>query len=502
MPRTTGRGYASKMEKLLAGKREQMRKQFFDSFFLPGGWIGATDTYKRTMGEADEFFALEDAAYSLTMRRALPEPGAGEQLVMAGHEVMLSQWFRKPVLRSDVELARYFYSQQSAVHAFPHKAWDKVLESQRGKHLHLPITIWGFPGGQTFLRNVPCMSFEGLGGIVSYVEPAMCRYFWPVIIATKARLMAQATDRDAEFGLRAAMTDNLNLGLLLYRYIGSGGQARLTSSDLAEFMYPELFKSIGTMGHELMCCHQQFGKKLADAEFEAMENFVNRMHKGMLLTDLVDAESIGLENAIRILQLFPDFKEVGIRLDSGDIAAQCVRYYRTMLDKGIDVRTIVFESEVTPDSVREVYDHFRRETGVEPTMLFPGAGGYWWKLVHRDTLSVAFKRTATGLNPNTKFSNDVGKESLAGRLRVYACGHKLVIADVSETIDGVPLFVKLVDNGRIVYDEAFDVQAARALATWGLYTEIEYSPVIAYNMERFRSMREEERQLSLAHLAA
>ena len=28
-------------------------------------------------------------------------------------------------------------------------------------------------------------------------------------------------------------------------------------------------------------------------------------------------------------------------------------------------------------------------------MLFPGAGGYWWKLVHRDTLAAAFKRTAT-----------------------------------------------------------------------------------------------------------
>jgi len=35
---------------------------------------------------------------------------------------------------------------------------------------------------------------------LTYLEPAMCRYFAPVIQATKARLMKLATPRDAEFG--------------------------------------------------------------------------------------------------------------------------------------------------------------------------------------------------------------------------------------------------------------------------------------------------------------
>ena len=80
---------------------------------------------------------------------------------------------------------------------------------------------------------------------------------------------------------------------------------------------------------------------------------------------------------------------------------------------------IVFEDEVTPDGVRRVYDLFRRQTGLEPTMLFPGAGGYWWKLVHRDTVSAAFKRTATEDRPNVKFSNSPGKETIPGYVRVY-----------------------------------------------------------------------------------
>jgi len=84
---------------------------------------------------------------------------------------------------------------------------------------------------------------------------------------------------------------------------------------------------------------------------------------------------------------------------------------------GIEPRQIVFEDEVTPDVVRKVYDHFRQATGQEPTMLFPGAGGYWWRLVHRDTVAAAFKRTATGEHPNVKFSNSPGKESIGGYLR-------------------------------------------------------------------------------------
>lgn len=493
----------ARMERLLTAKRAEMRAEYYGNHFLLGGWIGCTDTYKRTMGAADDRFALEEAAYSLTMRRALKEPGCGEQMIMAGHETMLAQWFHKPLKRTDIELARHFYSEQSNVHAFPHSAWDRVLKDQKGKrNIHLPITIWGFPGGQTYLRNVPCMSAEGMGGIVTYIEPALCRYFAPVIIATKARLMKLATNRDAEVGLRAALSDSLNVSLLLARFVGSGGQGKMTSNDLANFLFPEYFDAMGTMGHELMCCHQQFGKKLSVAEFESMRNFVQRMGNGFLLPDLVDAETVGLENSIKVIELFPESKRVGVRLDSGEIAKQCVQYYLRLKAAGFESRTIVFESEVTPEGVLEVYKYFREQTGVEPTMLFPAAGGYFWRMVHRDTLSVAFKRTWTGGHPNTKFSNDIGKESFAGRLRVYGRGSVMIIADESETIDGTPLFVKLVDNGRIVYNESYEVQAARAEATWGQYTSYELSPVIAGYMDTFRSMREEERTEARTRLTA
>jgi nicotinic acid phosphoribosyltransferase len=491
-----------KLRRQLAAKRAAMRRSFFDKMFLLGGWIGGTDTYKRTMWAAVDDIAVLDAAYHLTLRKGLSEPGAGSQLIMAGHEVMMAQWFRRPLKRRDIELAAHFYAKESNVKVFPTKMWNEVLASQKGENIYLPVDVWGFPGGQSFLKGVPCLSFNGMGGVVSYLEPAKCRYFAPIIHATKARLMKMATDRDAEFGLRAAVNELANIELLLARYVGSGGTAQLTSNDTAEFMWPELFKSIGTVGHEMMCSNQSFDTPLSDSEYEMMNRFVEKLGFASLLCDLVDAESVGLNNALRVIKGHPETKRVGIRVDSGNIAKQCVLYFKKMVELGIEPRTIVFEDEVEPEKVKEVYRVFKEETGREPEMLFPGAGGYWWKLVHRDEVSAAFKRSATAGHPNVKFSNSPGKESLGGNLRVYGRGDTMIVADASETIDGEPLFVKLVENGRYIYNESFQAQAARANATWGKYTKVELSPLVKSWMEQFQSMRATEVSLARQQLGA
>lgn len=478
-----------------AAKRQEMRDEFFAKLFLLGGWLGSTDTYKRTMWAAVPEIALSPACYSLTFRRGLPEPGAGNQLIMAGHEAMLAQWFHRPLKRRDIELSQQWYAGHSNTKAFPAEVWNTVLTANPGDDITLPVDIWGFPGGQTFLAQVPCLVFEGIGGLISYLEPAMCRYFAPVIQATKARLMKLATPRDAEFGLRSAPVEVCNLILLLARFVGGAGEAgeaQLTSNDTAEFMYPELFKSIGTIGHEMMCAAQSFDRSLAAAEYEMMDRFVSAMGTASLLCDLVDAETVGLDNALRVIQSHPETDRVGVRIDSGDIAGQCVLYFQKMKQMGIPPRLIVFEDEVTPEAVKRVYDTFRAQTGTEPTMLFPGAGGYWWRLVHRDTVSAAFKRTATADRPNVKFSNSPGKETIPGYIRVYGRGETLIVADRSEQIDGEPLMVKLVEQGRVIYRESFPEQAARADRTWGRFTKWELSPLVSDYLKRFRDMRAAE----------
>ena len=77
-------------------------------------------------------------------------------------------------------------------------------------------------------------------------------------------------------------------------------------------------------------------------------------------------------------------------------------------------------------------------------------------------------------------------------LRVYGRGDTLVMADASEAPPGEPLFVKLVEAGRIVYRESFEDQAARADRTWGRFKRWELSGKIRGYMERFQAMRERE----------
>jgi hypothetical protein len=112
--------------------------------------------------------------------------------------------------------------------------------------------------------------------------------------------------------------------------------------------------------------------------------------------------------------------------------------------------------------------------------------------VHRDTVSAAFKRTATADHPNIKFSNSPGKETIPGYLRVYARGDTMIVADRSEAIDGEPLFVRLVEQGRVVYAEGFREQAARADRTWGRFAKWETSPKVTEYMQRFHDMRAAE----------
>jgi nicotinate phosphoribosyltransferase len=112
--------------------------------------------------------------------------------------------------------------------------------------------------------------------------------------------------------------------------------------------------------------------------------------------------------------------------------------------------------------------------------------------VHRDTVAAVFKRTATRDQPNTKFSNSLGKETLPGHLRVYGRGDTMVVADASEPPQGESLFVKLVEAGRIVYRESFEDQASRADRSWGRYKSVALSEKVKGWKQRFEAMRASE----------
>ncbi len=468
----------------------KMLKQWLKSFFLLGGMPVWTDTYKRTMTAADLRFATAPAAYSVTPRRAPQEFAPDKRMIMAGHEKILSQWFLQPIRRRAIETYVAWASSMSAVKAISHPLWDMILDQQEGPELRLPVNIWGFPGGQTFVAGVPVMSCQGVGGAVSYVEPALVRMFGPIIQATKGRFMQQAVEPalpDGEVGLRGASGDAEHLAMLLWRFIGSGNG--LTSSDGAEFMFGALMTAMGTIGHELLSSFQTVEMPLEDSEYDALSGYFNAMGGISILPDLTDQETVGLYNTLRLMQAHPDSDKIHVRLDKGDPACETMRFRNAMNRIRIFGRKITYENGVNLEIVGSVNDTLEAN-GHDPALTRPAAGGWWQQGVERDVVQMAMKRTMTGDQPNAKLSP--GKETYSGDLRVGRQGKSLIVYHADETIDAEPLFVQLVKDGRIVYDEFmdFETQHARAVRTWEQTDgKVLESPQVAAWRDMFRRKR-------------
>ena len=77
----------------------------------------------------------------------------------------------------------------------------------------------------------------------------------------------------------------------------------------------------------------------------------------------------------------------------------------------------------------------------------------------------------------------------------------MIVADSSESIDGEPLFVKLVERGRVVYRESLQEQASRAERTWDRFTKWEPSAKVAEYLHRFQTMRKAEISAAKARLS-
>ncbi len=475
-----------------AAKRAAMRDEFFARFFLLGGWLGGTDTYKRTMWAAVPDIALAHAGYSLVMRKGLPEPGADGQLIMAGHEAMLAQWFHRPLRRSDIELARRWSCERPAVRAFPHALWDHILDAEPGRGCLSADRCVGLagradvPAGRAVpvLRGARRRDLVPRAGHVPLFRPDPLGDQGP---ADEARHAARRRVRPAP-----APDEVLNIVLLLARYVGGGG--RLTSNDTAEFLFPELFRSVGTIGHEMMSAGQPLDRSLAEAEYEMMDRFVSAMGSASLLCDLVDAETVGLINALRVIPAHPE-----------TTASRHPRRFgrhrrpvhplspRACKQAGIGARTIVFENEVTPETVRTVHERFRKRNRRGANDALPRRRRL---LVAADPSRHGCRRVQTHGDgrpaEHQVLERRRARKRCRGYLRVYGQDDALIVADASEPPPGEPLFVKLVEQGRIVYRESFAAQAERADRTWGRYRRIELSPRMAGWQERYRAMRDRE----------
>jgi hypothetical protein len=85
------------------------------------------------------------------------------------------------------------------------------------------------------------------------------------------------------------------------------------------------------------------------------------------------------------------------------------------------------------------------------------------------------------------------KRSLLGDyLRVYGRSDAFIFVGASERPQREPLYVRLVEAGRLVHRESFQDQATQADRTWGQRRRVELAPVVHKYQESFRAMRANE----------
>ncbi|MBI5065320.1 DUF5598 domain-containing protein [Candidatus Woesearchaeota archaeon] len=500
----------------LAETKDQIE---FWNKFQPVNRAAATDTYKRTMSGSSELFADSFACYNLAARKGIREEGANNRLIMAGLEKALYSFFMNPVTKKEVDSAREFFTKKGMVKKFPEKAWQAVLDNGG----YFPIDIYGLPGGQTFLvkdgKHVPVMSVEGTGALVSHLEPHLENLYTAIIQATKARLFYEVVrDRFAEFGLRSDQNLNNHVLLMASLYVGAG--FKKTSDDQARFLFPEYFEDIGTVGHEFPMAYQKEGRTLEEAQDLAYDDFVRANERSALLPDVVHTIKSGLPTIMKLVKKYQGTNKTIIpRFDSGNVPGQCVTWKKETLEEEIEKTGMVVEDGYNPTKARETFKEYN-EAGFNEEEIITGAGGYFQEGCERDTISLAYKRSATmhgekviAFNPagmngidawieeainsgqkieaSLKFSDSLGKESIPGRVRVYENGSTLIVAQEGEQIDGTPVYQKLLSNGRIVYDEDLHKQNSRANNTWNKYNKIEYSPKTLEIIDTRRKEKEE-----------
>ena len=283
-----------------AAKRAAMRDEFFAKLFLLGGWLGAPTRTSGPCGRPCRTSPWPAPATRSPSASRCPSrgPAAGSSWPATRPCSPSGSTARCNGPTSNWPAAGSATAPRFG--PFPDELWDGVLASQPGDDIFLPVDVWGFPGGQTFLAGVPCLSFEGHGrgrvvpgaGHVPVLRPGHSGDQGPADGA--------ATPRDAEFGLRSAPVEVCNLILLLARYVGGRGQA-----DFERHGRIPLPRTVPIRRHHRPrddVRRSVVRPHLADAEYEMMDRFVTRMGTASLLCDLVDAETVGLENALRVIR--------------------------------------------------------------------------------------------------------------------------------------------------------------------------------------------------------
>ncbi len=360
-----------------------------------------SDTYNRTMEHLAGEDLNKEGVYVLQLRKA-----KSGFLIATGIQDVVNEIANVKITQAQLDFAKDYYAQSSGVPYFNPEKWETVIRDHGGK---LPFEIYGVKEGTSVLPGDPILRVHGPNELVAHFEPYFHRIFYPTLVATNARRIAEIIDpsRFIEVGLRGVENNDKHLIAVKAMYIGGG--IRNTSSDMANAYYPQ-FNLIGTIGHRYI---QSFVN-----EEEAFRHAVENLPAVTLLVDLNDSYE-GIEKALRIKREYRNSgKKIWMRLDSGDLLAECVYALRRQEELGLkdpELDKIVIEGIESIEQLEDIESKLKMLDLPAEDYVIYGAGGL---LVSENTArcdaSSGFKLAKYDGRPTAKFTNSSGKSSIPG----------------------------------------------------------------------------------------
>ena len=370
-----------------------------------------TDFYEITM--ANGYFKsgiVDEIAYFDLFFRKVPDGGG--YAVMAGLEQLINYLQELTFTDEDIEFLK-------------EKGYFDQEFLQYLKDFKFSCDVWAVPEGTPIFPHEPILTVRGPVIQAQFIETmALLTINHQSLIATKAsRIVRAAGDRNVyEFGTRRAHGTAAAVYGARAAYIGGCAG---TACAMADRDYG--VRSFGTMAHSWV---QMFPN-----EYEAFKKYCEiYSERCVLLVDTYNVLKSGVPNAIKVFKEMKP-KEMGIRIDSGDIAYLTKQARKMLDDAGLQECKISISNSLDEYIIRDVIlegaqvDSFGVGERLITAKSEPVFGGVY-KLVALEKDGI--------IEPKIKISENVGKITNPGfksLFRLYDRDNHKALADVI-TVDG------------------------------------------------------------------
>ncbi len=404
----------------------------------------ATDSYK--LSHWTQYPPGTDGMFSYIESRG----GKFDRSVMFGLQMILMDFFARPITREDVAFAK----EVAGAHGEPFNeaGFLRIVERHDGCW---PLRIRALPEGSLVPAGVPMVTVEStdpeLAWVVSFVETMLLQLWYPVTVATTSWAVRQIiggyledTSDDPAGQLPFKLHDFGYRGVSSPQTAARGGLAHLLSfrgtDTLAALLAGRAYYDEAMAGYSIPAAeHSTITSWGAENEVEAYRNMIRQYGRPGALFACV-SDSTNIYDAVEHLwgdvlrqEVIDSGALLVVRPDSGDPVEVVLRCARILEQRfGADTNTRGFRvlrnvrliqgDGINERVIRDILGTLKLDGYSADNIAF-GMGGALLQQVNRDTLKFAMKCSAIRVNGQWRDVSknpvtDPGKASKPGRLTV------------------------------------------------------------------------------------